>query len=58
VLRVLLLPGRLVVEDDGVGIGAAEGNGIRGMRERAAAAGAAFALGATEDAGTRVQVTW
>ena len=57
-VRVLLLPGRLVVEDDGVGIGAAEGNGIRGMRERAAAAGAAFALGATEDAGARVQVTW
>lgn len=57
-VRVLLLPGRLVVEDDGVGIAAAEGNGIRGMRERAAAAGAAFALGASEAQGTRVAVTW
>ncbi|AZS39801.1 MULTISPECIES: sensor histidine kinase [Microbacterium] len=61
-VRVILWPGRLAVEDDGVGIGAgiatAEGNGIRGMRERAAAAGAAFALGSTEEDGTRVEVTW
>ncbi|MFJ6534269.1 sensor histidine kinase [Microbacterium sp. NPDC091662] len=57
-VRVLLLPGRLVVEDDGVGMRTTEGNGIRGMRERAAAAGASFVLGATDDAGTRVEVTW
>lgn len=57
-VRVLLLPGRLAVEDDGVGIATAEGNGIRGMRERAAAAGAAFALGPSETGGTRVEVTW
>ncbi|MFF1540919.1 histidine kinase [Microbacterium sp. NPDC058269] len=57
-VRVLLHPGRLVVEDDGVGIVAAEGNGIRGMRERAAVAGAAFALDTTENEGTRVEVTW
>lgn len=60
-VRVLLAPGRLVIEDDGVGAGVADGNGIRGMRERAAGAGAAFVLGATDDAsgrGTRVEVTW
>ena len=66
-VRVQLSPGRMVVEDDGVGIGTSEGsgpdggNGIRGMRERAAAAGAALALGAADAAGragTRVEVTW
>lgn len=57
-VRVRLLPGRLVVEDDGVGVGLVEGNGIRGMRERAAAAGASFVLGPVGDAGTRVEVTW
>lgn len=58
-VSVLIAPGRLVVEDDGVGLPgeeAREGNGIRGMRERAAAAGAAFAIDGT--AGTRVEVTW
>lgn len=57
-VRVVMAPGRLVIEDDGVGVGTAEGNGIRGMRERAAAAGAGFALGAPDGAGTRVEVTW
>lgn len=62
-VRVLLAPGRLVVEDDGVGVGTGEGNGMRGMRERAAAAGAAFTVGAVEAGdtgrpGTRVEVTW
>ncbi|CAN7248442.1 MULTISPECIES: sensor histidine kinase [Microbacterium] len=57
-VRVRLLPGRLVVEDDGVGVGLVEGNGIRGMRERAAAAGASFVLGPVGGAGTRVEVTW
>lgn len=67
-VRVVIAPGRLCVEDDGVGARGDEGNGIRGMRERAAAAGAAFSLvagvsepGATdsgEKAGTRVEVTW
>lgn len=64
-VRVLLAPGRLVVDDDGVGMpeGAGEGagNGIRGMRERAAAAGAGFAIAgvrAPERSGTRVEVTW
>ncbi|MGH3689337.1 MAG: sensor histidine kinase [Microbacterium sp.] len=60
-VRVQLAPGRLVVEDDGVGVGGVEGNGIRGMRERAAAAGAGFSLGAAAGEGargTRVEVTW
>lgn len=63
-VRVLIGPGRLVVEDDGAGAGVREGNGIRGMRERAAAAGATFAFGAGVDVGapgvvgTRVEVTW
>jgi len=60
-VKVLLAPGRLLIEDDGVGIGGAEGNGIRGMRERAATAGAGFTVGAAgeaSDAGTRVEVTW
>jgi len=68
-VRVVMAPGRLVVEDDGVGIGArnaageggGDGNGIRGMRERATAAGAAIALGPigeTGSRGTRVEVTW
>lgn len=57
-VRVLLAPGRLVVDDDGVGPGDREGNGIRGMRERAAAAGAAFALRPSPDSGTRVEVIW
>jgi two-component system sensor histidine kinase DesK len=57
-VRVRVAPGLLVVEDDGVGVPAAEGNGIRGMRERAAAAGAGFALGRIGASGTRVEVTW
>ncbi|KAA0959695.1 sensor histidine kinase [Microbacterium sp. ANT_H45B] len=66
-VRVQLSPGRMVLEDDGVGIGARagggadEGNGVRGMRDRAAAAGAALAVGAADAAGgtgTRVELTW
>ncbi|MEE6389167.1 histidine kinase [Microbacterium paraoxydans] len=61
-VRVRIAPGVLTVEDDGVGPASAtghrEGNGIRGMRERAAAAGAGFAVRPGEAAGTRVEVTW
>lgn len=64
-VRVLMAPGRFIVEDDGVGVdigsGFVAGNGIQGMRERAAAAGAGFAIGAADiarDVGTRVEVTW
>lgn len=57
-VRVRVAPGLLVVEDDGIGVQAAEGNGIRSMRERAAAAGAGFALGRVGASGTRVEVSW
>jgi two-component system, NarL family, sensor histidine kinase DesK len=61
-VRVRIAPGVLTVEDDGVGLASAtghrEGNGIRGMRERAAAAGAGFTMRPGEVAGTRVEVTW
>ncbi|WP_312673415.1 histidine kinase [Microbacterium sp.] len=61
-VRVRIAPGVLTVEDDGVGpasvTGHREGNGIRGMRERAAAAGAGFTVRPGEAAGTRVEVTW
>ncbi|MFJ6548654.1 sensor histidine kinase [Microbacterium sp. NPDC091676] len=61
-VRVRIAPGVLTVEDDGVGPASAtghrEGNGIRGMRERAAAAGAGFTVRPGEAAGTRVEVTW
>ncbi|WP_313356807.1 histidine kinase [Microbacterium sp.] len=56
VVNVRIAPGRFEVHDDGVGSGGREGNGVRGMRERAAAAGAAFAV--RSDAGTHVEVTW
>ncbi|WP_144880753.1 sensor histidine kinase [Microbacterium paraoxydans] len=61
-VRVRIAPGVLTVEDDGGGLASAtghrEGNGIRGMRERAAAAGAGFTMRPGEVAGTRVEVTW
>lgn len=61
-VRVRIAPGMLTVEDDGVGparaFGDGEGTGIRGMRERAAAAGAGFAVRPGAPTGTRVEVTW
>ncbi|MBN6190481.1 sensor histidine kinase [Aneurinibacillus sp. BA2021] len=59
-VRVLFAPGRVVVEDDGIGCAsrAVDGNGVRGMRERAAAAGASFSIGPAGASGTRVEVTW
>ncbi|WP_336645900.1 sensor histidine kinase [Microbacterium sp. USHLN186] len=61
--RVTVAPGRLVIEDDGRGLdggetAVSEGSGIRGMRERAAAAGAVFGIGPAAGAGTRVEVRW
>lgn len=62
-----LEPGTLTVEDDGVGIpsgspmtGGSDTHGIRGMRERAAQAGATLSVEAAKDfpSGTRVSVVW
>ncbi|MDT0156522.1 sensor histidine kinase [Microbacterium sp. ARD32] len=55
---VTLRPGMLAVQDDGRGMSGHEGNGVRGMRERAAAAGAQFQLSQPPTGGTRVEVTW
>ena len=55
-------PGRLVVEDDGVGTdpGAGTGNGLRGMRERVRQAGGELTLSAADASpdrpGTRLEV--
>ncbi|MFD5224767.1 histidine kinase [Microbacterium sp. NPDC058342] len=57
-VTVSIAPGLLSVRDDGRGPGDGAGNGLRGMRERAAAAGAALEFGAGADAGTRVEIRW
>lgn len=66
-VNVTLEPGTLTVEDDGVGIpsgspmtGGSDTHGIRGMRERAAQAGATLSVEAAKDfpSGTRVSVVW
>ncbi len=51
-------PGRFTVADDGVGFAGSEGNGVRGMRERATTAGATLAVTAGAAGGTQVAVTW
>ena len=58
--RITLDEHRLVVEDDGVGIGDARlGNGLRGLRERVEQAGATFTLEAGPTGrGTRLEVSW
>lgn len=59
--RVELGPGRISITDDGIGlpeeVDEAAGSGLRGLRERARAAGARFTAG-TADAGigTRIEV--
>ncbi len=57
---VTLTADGLVVEDDGVGIADADAvAGLRGVRERAAGAGATLTVGrADRDQGTRVEVRW
>ncbi len=48
----------LVVHDDGCGLeGSAEGNGLRGLRERVEQAGGTFTL-AHDGPGTRLEVRW
>ncbi|GAA4418673.1 sensor histidine kinase [Georgenia halophila] len=58
--RVRLGPASLEVIDDGVGLdGALESSGLRGVRERVAAAGGTLSLGpAVDGRGTQLEVRW
>lgn len=47
-VRISIEPGTVVIEDDGVGVRARAGNGLRGMAERAAAAGATLRIEPSE----------
>lgn len=58
VVTVRIDPGGLRVSDDGRGIRGAEGNGMRGMRERAAVAGARMSVSPVGQGGTAVEITW
>ncbi|MDQ0613605.1 two-component system sensor histidine kinase DesK [Microbacterium sp. W4I4] len=55
---VTIAPGSFSMTDDGRGLAGGEGNGIRGMRERATIGGASLELATAEAGGTRVAVTW
>ncbi|WP_460797327.1 sensor histidine kinase [Microbacterium sp. GXF0217] len=57
-VQVRVATGQLSIVDDGRGRGGPEGNGIRGMRERAAAAGARLTVDDEPAGGTVVEVTW
>lgn len=57
-VTIQLLPGTIIVSDDGRGLTSGEGSGIRGMRERAAAAGAKIVMGTSTAGGARVEVVW
>ncbi|WP_426184454.1 sensor histidine kinase [Microbacterium sp. TWP3-1-2b2] len=57
-VTVGIAPGIFTVVDDGAGYDGGEGNGVRGMRERATTGGATFDVRAGENGGTRVEVTW
>lgn len=57
-VRIHIEPGVLRVEDDGRGVQAPVGNGVRGMQERATAAGATLTVENAPTGGTRVGVVW
>lgn len=57
-VAVTLAPGTLAVTDDGAGIAGEAGNGLRGMAERASAAGARLSIEPASPQGTRVEVRW
>ncbi|MDO4716988.1 MAG: histidine kinase [Propionibacteriaceae bacterium] len=51
-------PRRMLIADDGTGFSGTENNGLRGMRERVAAAGGTLRLGVSSLGGAEVEVTW
>ncbi|MFV0427199.1 MAG: sensor histidine kinase [Beutenbergiaceae bacterium] len=56
---VQVSPHTLTITDDGVGIGAPEGNGLRGLRERIRASGGEVTITAGDDGtGTLVHLSW
>lgn len=55
---IKLLPGVLSITDDGCGMHGEEGNGVRGMRERANVAHARFQMVSPREGGTCVEVVW
>ncbi|MGB3377042.1 MAG: sensor histidine kinase [Microbacterium sp.] len=57
-VTVTIAPGSFTVTDDGRGFAGGEGNGVRGMRERATTGGASLEVTAANARGTRVAVTW
>jgi len=57
-VTVRIASGSLAVIDDGRGFSGVEGNGLRGMRERATTSGATLMVAAVPGGGTRVEVTW
>ncbi|WP_194420150.1 sensor histidine kinase [Microbacterium abyssi] len=57
-VTVRIAPGTFTVTDDGRGFTGSEGNGVRGMRERATTGGATLTVVAGDDGGTSVEVTW
>lgn len=57
-VRITMAPGVVAIEDDGRGSRGPAGNGLRGMAERAAAAGGVLAVEDAVNGGTRVSVTW
>ncbi|MGM7697625.1 sensor histidine kinase [Microbacterium sp. A84] len=57
-VTVRIKPGSLAVIDDGRGFAGGEGNGVRGMRERATIGGATLTVRSGETGGTHVEVAW
>lgn len=57
-MRVTVRPGEVLIEDDGAGLSGKPGNGMRGMAERASAAGAVCTIDASALGGVRVGLVW
>lgn len=64
-VSITIEPGVLTIEDNGVGVRTAPGNGVQGMIERAAGAGATLEItratpgfGADASEGTKVSMVW